>query len=99
MLQYAWLNKDVTNEIKAYNNLAITYFNLSDLKNSKYYHERGFNMLLEPEDSRTRQLACRELTQIQNDVEQSRLIGIYKTTEIDFTGKPHKKLHRTNTVY
>ena len=49
MLQYAWLNKDVTNEIKAYNNLAITYFNLSDLKNSKYYHERGFNMLLEPE--------------------------------------------------
>jgi hypothetical protein len=58
MLTYSWLNKDFAAEIRAYNNLAITYFNLADLKNSKYYHERGLNCILEPEDSRTKIIAC-----------------------------------------
>ena len=57
MLQYSWLNNDSASEIRAYNSLAIAFFNLSDLKNSKHYHERGLNMILEPEDSRVRRLA------------------------------------------
>lgn len=61
MLQYAWLNKDIASEIKAYNSLAVTYFNVADLKNSKYYHERGLNMVIEPEESRVRFLAVKEL--------------------------------------
>ncbi len=61
MLQYAWLSKDVTSEIKAYNNLAITFFNLADLKNSKYYHEKALNMQLEPSDSRIRLLGVKEI--------------------------------------
>jgi hypothetical protein len=61
MLTYAWLTKDFMSELKAYNALAITYFNLADLKNSKYYHERGLNMICEPEDSRIKAVACTEL--------------------------------------
>ena len=38
MLLYTFLNKDINSEIKVYNNLALTYFNLSDMKNSSYYH-------------------------------------------------------------
>ena len=48
MLQYAWLRNDILSEIRAYNNLATTYFNIADLKNSKYYHEKGLNMYIEP---------------------------------------------------
>ena len=61
MLQYSWFNNDILSEIKAYNNLAISYFNLSDIKNSKYYHQRGLNMITEPDDSRTKEVACQEL--------------------------------------
>ena len=38
MLLYTFLNKDINSEIKVYNNLALTYFNLSDMKNSSYYY-------------------------------------------------------------
>lgn len=38
MLQHAWFTKNQLAEIKAYSLLAIVYFNLADLKNSKYYH-------------------------------------------------------------
>ena len=44
MLQYAWFNKDIESELKAYSILALTYFNLADLKNSKYYHDRELTM-------------------------------------------------------
>jgi len=42
------LRNDILSEIRAYNNLATTYFNIADLKNSKYYHEKGLNMYIEP---------------------------------------------------
>jgi hypothetical protein len=61
MLQYSWFNNDLAGEIKAYHNLSITYFNIADLKNSKYYNDRYLNMQLEPIDSRIRHLACEEL--------------------------------------
>ena len=53
--------KDTKAEINAYNNLAVAFFNLADLKNSKYYLERGLNMVLEPADSRTRYIAIQDL--------------------------------------
>jgi hypothetical protein len=48
-------------EVRAYQHLAAAYFNLADLKHSQYYKERAMLMLVEPEGSRTRALACREL--------------------------------------
>lgn len=96
MLQYAWLCKDLPAEIRAYNHLAIVYFNSADLKNSKYYHERGLNMIAEPEDSRTRIIACQEILRARQLREESRMIGMYTTPAVDYKGKPTKRLHRTN---
>ncbi len=61
MLQYAWFTNDKASEIKAYNNLAVAYFNIADLKNSKYYHEKGLAMQTEPDDSALKKQACKEL--------------------------------------
>jgi hypothetical protein len=33
----------------------VAYFNIADLKNSKYYHEKGLAMHTEPDDSRIKQ--------------------------------------------
>lgn len=99
MLQYAWLKADVAAEIRAYNNLAVTYFNLADLKNSKYYHERGLNMIIEPEDSRPRKLACSELLYNQKEREQDRIIQYYHTPSVDCKGRPVQRIVRTTTAY
>jgi hypothetical protein len=48
MLQHAWYTQDNLSEIKAYSCLAIVYFNLADLKNSRYYHEKTMMQALEP---------------------------------------------------
>lgn len=58
MLQHAWYTQDHLQEIKAYSCLAIVYFNLADLKNSRYYHEKTMMQILEPDESRTKALAC-----------------------------------------
>jgi len=88
MLQYSWLNNDLPSEIKAYNNLAVTYFNIADLKNSKYYNERGLNMITEPEDSRVRRLACSEILNNLREKERDKIIGYYYTPSVDYKGKP-----------
>jgi hypothetical protein len=67
MLQYSWLNNDLMSEIKAYHNLSITYFNIANLKDSKYYNDRYLTMALEPLDSRIRNLACEELKRKQKE--------------------------------
>jgi hypothetical protein len=64
MLQYAWTHNDSLAEIQAYNCLAISYFNLSDMRNSSYYNEKGQQMILEEQDSRSRNIAIADLKRI-----------------------------------
>ena len=99
MLQYSWLNNDFKSEIKAYHNLSITYFNIADLKNSKYYNEGYLTAAMEPLDSRIRYLACKELTWKQKERQNNRIIGFYYSQSVDWDGKPVQRVHRTNTVF
>ena len=64
MLQYAWTLNDSLAEIQAYSCLVISYFNLSDMRNSSYYNEKGQQMILEEPDSRSRNIAIAELKRI-----------------------------------
>lgn len=41
MMVHAWYIKDNLSEIKAYSCLSIVYFNIADLDNSNYYHEKA----------------------------------------------------------
>lgn len=95
MLQYAWTYNDSLAEIQAYNSLAISYFNLSDMKNSSYYNEKGQQMILEEEESHTRVIACGDLRRINLQRKSERRIEIIQTTEPSAkAGKFCKRIHR-----
>jgi tetratricopeptide (TPR) repeat protein len=40
MMNLAWAEKDIAQETRAYENLAIDYFYLGELDKAEYYHER-----------------------------------------------------------
>ena len=61
MLQYAWYDKNIEAETLCFELLSLAYFNLSDLSNSKYYNDRQLKQQLEPENSRTKELALKEI--------------------------------------
>jgi hypothetical protein len=81
MLQHAWYTQDNLSEIKAYSCLAIVYFNLADLKNSRYYHEKTMMQALEPAESRTKMLACQEVLWKLKERDKERVIG-YLTEQV-----------------
>lgn len=41
MLEYAWFLNNKQGEVKAYDMLAINYFNLGELKKSNYFHSKA----------------------------------------------------------
>ena len=41
MLLHTWITNDPIQEIKCYDLLSLQYFNISDMKNSKYYNDRA----------------------------------------------------------
>ena len=48
MLKYAWVAENAALEIAAYAGLALTFFNLGDIKNSRYYNFRVQKSKVEP---------------------------------------------------
>jgi hypothetical protein len=56
---------------------------LADLKNSRYYHEKTMMQLLEPDDSRTKILACQEVIWKLKEREKERVIGYLNENVID----------------
>lgn len=77
MLQYAWVLNDPEVEIQCYDRLSILYYNMSDLANSKIYNERALNRILEPETSRTKQMAIEEIKTQQRKRDCTRAFGKY----------------------
>ena len=99
MLQYAWQAKSTAGEIQAYNNLSVVYFNLGDLRNSKFYSDKALNMILEPEESRVRLMACDELAKKVSANSAGKLVDFCVTQSVDWKGKPCTRLQRLLTTY
>ena len=86
-------------ELRAYNGLALAYFNLSDITESKYYHQRGSNMQIEPEDSRLKHIAVRDLKWKQSEANANKMTEIYKTVETQSRKTPITRFHRLARSY
>jgi hypothetical protein len=93
MLQYAWFCNDVPNEIKSYNGLAISYFNLSDLRNSKYYHERSLHLMAEDPKNKLREIAVSEVKQHHSALVSESLIEAVHSVTTDQNGNLCKRTH------
>lgn len=59
---------------------------MNDLVNSRHYNERALKRILEPEDSRTRQMAVEEIRVRQRTNLATRAFGKYIQKTVDFRG-------------
>jgi hypothetical protein len=58
MLQLAWLEKDITMEMLAYEALSYDYYYVGDLSKSSYYHERMIRGKVENDLSIVKKVTC-----------------------------------------
>lgn len=68
---------------------------MNDLVNSRHYNERALKRILEPEDSRTRQMAVEEIRVRQRTNLATRAFGKYIQKTVDFRGQIQERIHRT----
>eukprot|EP00826_Nyctotherus_ovalis_P064703 TRINITY_DN9496_c0_g1_i6.p2 TRINITY_DN9496_c0_g1~~TRINITY_DN9496_c0_g1_i6.p2 ORF type:complete len:207 (-),score=62.37 TRINITY_DN9496_c0_g1_i6:243-863(-) len=50
-LEVAWASKDAVAEVRAYDNLSVTYYYSGNLTASQYYYHRMYNTITEPPES------------------------------------------------